>query len=407
MRRALSVPRRPAAVAVALVACGDDDDTATVTATTAAGAEVVAGEPFPAARCDGQPGRRHDHLPVRLRLRGHGVDRRRGPRRGARLLRRAVPRRRAGARLLDRQLPDRRGRRGRVRVGRLVQRGRQVRRRPTTPTWSPSPSKAAPPSTASSSSRARPPSLEDLRGTTIGVKGAIPASVAAMLAGAGLHEGTDYQTVLLDGFDPLAHYELDGIVGFPGYKSNEPGRLERAGLPFDLFDPTEYDVPGSFGVIFTTRRLPRRAPDGRPGLPAGHHARPRRRHRRPGGGGRHGDGDGGGRRQPQLPVARDRVVPLADRRRPDRGIDARRYRPRRARPGAARAPRSTPTPRSVCSARATPPDVRRPGRRRPDRRRLRRRRRRHLARLSSDCRSDTAPIGPIPNDRTPSGIITG
>ncbi len=95
--------------------------------------------------------------------------------------------------------------------------------------------------------------LEDLRGTTIGVKGAIPASVAAMLAGAGLQEGTDYQTVLLDGFDPLAHYELDGIVGFPGYKSNEPGRLERAGLPFDLFDPTEYDVPGSFGVIFTTR----------------------------------------------------------------------------------------------------------------------------------------------------------
>jgi NitT/TauT family transport system substrate-binding protein len=97
--------------------------------------------------------------------------------------------------------------------------------------------------------------LEDLRGTTIGVKGAIPASVAAMLAGAGLHEGDDYQTVLLDGFDPLAHYELDGIVGFPGWKSNEPGRLERAGVPFDLFDPTEYDVPGSFGVIFTTRQF--------------------------------------------------------------------------------------------------------------------------------------------------------
>ena len=95
--------------------------------------------------------------------------------------------------------------------------------------------------------------LEEVRGTTIGVKGKIPPSVAAMLAGAGLVEGTDYQTVLLDGFDPIAHYNTEGIIGFPGYKSNEPGQLERAGLAFDLFDPTEFDVPGSFGVLFATR----------------------------------------------------------------------------------------------------------------------------------------------------------
>ena len=98
-------------------------------------------------------------------------------------------------------------------------------------------------------------SLEDLAGATIGVKGKLPPSVAAMLAGAGLVEGADYETVLLDGFDPLAHYALDGIVGFPGYKSNEPGQLERAGLPFDLFDPAEHGVPGSFGVIFTNREF--------------------------------------------------------------------------------------------------------------------------------------------------------
>jgi NitT/TauT family transport system substrate-binding protein len=96
-------------------------------------------------------------------------------------------------------------------------------------------------------------SLEDLAGTTIGVKGKVPPSVAAMLATAGLVEGDDYRTVLLDGFDPLAHYALDDIVGFPGYKSNEPGQLDRAGLPFELFDPTAFDVPGSFGVIFTSR----------------------------------------------------------------------------------------------------------------------------------------------------------
>jgi NitT/TauT family transport system substrate-binding protein len=98
-----------------------------------------------------------------------------------------------------------------------------------------------------------PTTLEEVAGTTIGVKGKIPVSVAAMLAGAGLTEGADYETVLLDGFDPIAHYNLEGIIGFPGYKSNEPGQLERAGLPFTLFDPTDYDVPGSFGVLFTTR----------------------------------------------------------------------------------------------------------------------------------------------------------
>ncbi len=95
--------------------------------------------------------------------------------------------------------------------------------------------------------------LEDLAGATIGVKGKIPPSIAAMLAGAGLVEGRDYQTVLLDGFDPTAHIALDEIVGFPGYRSNEPGVLERAGIPFDVFDPIDYDVPGSFGVIYTTR----------------------------------------------------------------------------------------------------------------------------------------------------------
>jgi ABC-type nitrate/sulfonate/bicarbonate transport system substrate-binding protein len=95
--------------------------------------------------------------------------------------------------------------------------------------------------------------LADLEGTTIGVKGALPAGVEAMLAGAGLEEGVDFQTVLLDGFDPLQHIALPGIVGFPGWKSNEPGILERAGIPFDLFDPSAEGVPGSFGAIFTTQ----------------------------------------------------------------------------------------------------------------------------------------------------------
>ncbi len=93
--------------------------------------------------------------------------------------------------------------------------------------------------------------LGDLAGTTIGVKGKLPPSVAAMLATAGLVENEDYETVLLDGFDPVAHIAIESIDGFPGYKSNEPGALERAGIDFDLFDPLDYEIPGSFGMIYS------------------------------------------------------------------------------------------------------------------------------------------------------------
>jgi len=97
--------------------------------------------------------------------------------------------------------------------------------------------------------------LGDLAGSTIGVKGKLPPSVAAMLATAGLVENEDYETVLLDGFDPTAHIAIESINGFPGYKSNEPGALERAGIEFDLFDPLDYDIPGSFGIIYGNQQF--------------------------------------------------------------------------------------------------------------------------------------------------------
>jgi NitT/TauT family transport system substrate-binding protein len=97
--------------------------------------------------------------------------------------------------------------------------------------------------------------LADLEGTTIGVKQAIPKSVAAMLQKAGLVEGTDYTTVLLDGFDPKVHIEVPAIVGFPGYKSNEPLQLEAAGIPFTLFDPSDSGIPGSFGILYTNAQF--------------------------------------------------------------------------------------------------------------------------------------------------------
>ena len=93
--------------------------------------------------------------------------------------------------------------------------------------------------------------LDDLKGTKIGVKGALTPSVRAMLAKQGLVEGTDYETVLLDGYDPLVHIEAPGIVGFPGFKSNEPKQLEAADIPFTLYDPSDFGIPGSFGVVYT------------------------------------------------------------------------------------------------------------------------------------------------------------
>ena len=72
-----------------------------------------------------------------------------------------------------------------------------------------------------------------------------------MLKKAGLTEGIDYQTVLLDGFDPKVHIAIPEIVGFPGFKSNEPLQLKAAGIPFKLYDPADYGIPGSFGVLYT------------------------------------------------------------------------------------------------------------------------------------------------------------
>jgi ABC-type nitrate/sulfonate/bicarbonate transport system substrate-binding protein len=94
--------------------------------------------------------------------------------------------------------------------------------------------------------------LEDLKGKTIGVKGDLPPSIVAMLAKAGLKRGTDYKELLLDGFDPVAQLE-SGIDALPVYKSNEPGQLDAANVKYNLFDPVTDSIPGSFGLIYTSK----------------------------------------------------------------------------------------------------------------------------------------------------------
>ena len=54
------------------------------------------------------------------------------------------------------------------------------------------------------------------------------------------------------------HIEIPEIVGFPGFKSNEPLQLKAAGIPFKLYDPADYGIPGSFGVLLHQLHLPRK-----------------------------------------------------------------------------------------------------------------------------------------------------
>ncbi len=107
--------------------------------------------------------------------------------------------------------------------------------------------------------------LRDLAGSTIGVKGKLPPSIEAMMLSAGLTESVDFDTVLLDGFDPTQHIAIPTIVGFPGFKSNEPGGLNRAGIGFQTFDPLDFNIPGSFGAIYASQTFilehPRAAED--------------------------------------------------------------------------------------------------------------------------------------------------
>lgn len=93
--------------------------------------------------------------------------------------------------------------------------------------------------------------IGDLEGATIGVKGDLPPSVVALLASNGLVRGTDYEEILLDGFDPVS--QLTQVDALPVYKSNEPGQLERAGITFTLFDPVTEGIPGTFGLLYTSK----------------------------------------------------------------------------------------------------------------------------------------------------------
>lgn len=95
------------------------------------------------------------------------------------------------------------------------------------------------------------PTLDSIKDKAIGVTGALSPAINAMLLKAGLQAKRDYSLVQLEGFDPKVHIATPDIVGFPGWRSNEPLQLTAAGISYSTFDPTNFGIPGSFGVIYT------------------------------------------------------------------------------------------------------------------------------------------------------------
>ncbi|MFN0030076.1 MAG: ABC transporter substrate-binding protein [Acidimicrobiales bacterium] len=94
--------------------------------------------------------------------------------------------------------------------------------------------------------------LKQLEGKSIGIKGAIPFSLRALLASEGVDEAKITQ-IEVD-FNPVVLFETP-IVGLPVYKSNEPGQLDAQGYggKYTSFDPRESEIPASFAVFTTSR----------------------------------------------------------------------------------------------------------------------------------------------------------
>lgn len=95
-------------------------------------------------------------------------------------------------------------------------------------------------------------SVEDIEGGILGVSGTITGDVGAMLVRNGVDP--DGLRTVDKGFDPriITSGQMDAMIGF---KSNEPYQLEQAGIAFDVFDPADYGVVGSFGNMMASREF--------------------------------------------------------------------------------------------------------------------------------------------------------
>jgi NitT/TauT family transport system substrate-binding protein len=92
--------------------------------------------------------------------------------------------------------------------------------------------------------------LKQLNGATVGIKGALPYEVTAMLAKAGADINSLKQVQV--SYDPTI-IDKGRIKALPVYKSNEIYQLNAQHIKYDVFDPATYHVAGSFGTMIANR----------------------------------------------------------------------------------------------------------------------------------------------------------
>ena len=99
--------------------------------------------------------------------------------------------------------------------------------------------------------------LTDLEGKTLGYKAAFPPNFRAMFVNAGVD--LDKVEMVSVGFDPtiLNTANVDAITVF---KSNEPYQMEQQGFPVKLFDPADYGVKNSFGLLNVNKEFAEKNP---------------------------------------------------------------------------------------------------------------------------------------------------
>jgi len=99
--------------------------------------------------------------------------------------------------------------------------------------------------------------LKQLDGKPVGIKGALPYEVAAMLAKEGVKISSLQQ--IQEGFDPtvIANGSIDAL---PVYKSNEPYELNQKGIKYTVWDPTKYGIAASFAAFIANRAFAKAHP---------------------------------------------------------------------------------------------------------------------------------------------------
>jgi NitT/TauT family transport system substrate-binding protein len=88
--------------------------------------------------------------------------------------------------------------------------------------------------------------LRQLDGTTVGIKGALPYEVEAMLAKAGVDIASLRKVQV--GYDPVI-IDQGRIMALPVYKSNEIRELNVLGYKYKVWDPSSYGVAASFAAL--------------------------------------------------------------------------------------------------------------------------------------------------------------